>query len=1297
MINSHEVTVIGQNLRYNSSDTFLCLPVTNLCLIEYVYYGISVHRAELSAGVSSRTSSILVVGTENDTVIKLIATQPVSFYVNESPTNINNSPVNLTAGMQYSCDIKIDRLDTVYIRSFYDLTGIKIVTNKPVFVLSGHRCGRMPPDVPSCDLLIEQVPPTTLWGTEYYTAPLATRRSYTIKILAAYNSTVVDIYCNNTRESYNISEGKYMKKTLSVQEYCAINSTRPVLVAQFSHGQEDDTTGNGDPMMTLVPATNQYNNKFQFSTLKSQLDFTHHINIIVLAEYYQPELIYLISGGVNRSLNMHQWTPIMFNNVTEAYGLQMNISEGVSEVFHGNTSALMTTSVYGFAGYNAYGHPGGCNTIKACAEIIVELFDQLENENNSASFTCQATGEPIPNISWYFNDVMINVSDTSKYRIESKIATIEDTLEVFNVTSSDVGSYICMATNELGNDSSIGILTVNSAAELVKLLHIQEGLNITLTCSGAGHPPPQVEWRKVDGTFSNRTTLSNSSMSTNEGNVTRVTVELIITGAYRCDNGIYECSVSNLLNTVTNTVNLSVLLDFSGCCAEKDATWRIRWPSTMKGKTEIQSCPGGAESVGNASRLCDNKANWQEPNMDNCSTIEITRIMEEVNNLTPDSVEPEAVVALTGRLTNITTMERAIFPSDLQNTLTTLETFLSIADEAPSAFNATALENLVSIVDNIIDLRNNASFNALESRNMEEDDDKPNNSTGAQVLQLITRQSSLLGSTLKLSNNESADITIVGNNIVMNAQLLSQADINNGTGITFPMEGSDLESVLASSKVPTAAIISEEDPVLVINTYLADPFYLPDDFDGVGEFSLSSPVLMVQLSSNNSSNTKFSEDDYLLLNFTIFEKSKLPRCVFWQPERELWSDEGLTTTKDNSSNLTKCQSSHLTSFAVLVDTQGASTSSTGEAKVLSIVSYIGCGISILSLLLTIVAMLFWRKSVYQGVHNFNHFNLALSLMIGLIIFTSSIETATDNEVACAVVAGLLHYFFLAAFTWMLCEGIYLFVHLNFIFYSGFFTKWYFFVGLGYGLPIPIVAISAGVAHDYYGTDRTCWLSEKKGTIWTFVAPMLLIIAVNLIFLFKSMIIVYGSKRNSPQQSTHIQTAKSMVIAAIVLLPLLGSTWVIGLFAVNEDTTIFACIFAVLNSLQGFFIFIFYVLRQDKVRTSTSSKLRSFASRVLSTLQKGRMSFVEYSDTTNLKTAKTGQCTNDNPSHYASHDAHHGNISSSPKTPTVNVTENTGISNPLYTEVSRKTIVNTPGTLDAVDEEDSDTVIYSTVQ
>ena len=97
-------------------------------------------------------------------------------------------------------------------------------------------------------------------------------------------------------------------------------------------------------------------------------------------------------------------------------------------------------------------------------EITVELVDQLENETNPTSFMCQATGEPVPNISWYFNDIMINVSDTNKYMVMStsiNITTFEGRLEVFNAASYDVGTYVCIATNELGSDRSVGVLTVN--------------------------------------------------------------------------------------------------------------------------------------------------------------------------------------------------------------------------------------------------------------------------------------------------------------------------------------------------------------------------------------------------------------------------------------------------------------------------------------------------------------------------------------------------------------------------------------------------------------------------------------------------------------------------------------------------------------------------------------------------------------------------------------------------------------------------------------------------------------------
>ena len=33
---------------------------------------------------------------------------------------------------------------------------------------------------------------------------------------------------------------------------------------------------------------------------------------------------------------------------------------------------------------------------------------------------------------------------------------------------------------------------------------------------------------------------------------------------------------------------------------------------------------------------------------------------------------------------------------------------------------------------------------------------------------------------------------------------------------------------------------------------------------------------------------------------------------------------------------------------------------------------------------------------------------------------------------------------------MLCEGIFLYIYLNFLFYDGFFVKWYFFLSVGWG-------------------------------------------------------------------------------------------------------------------------------------------------------------------------------------------------------------------------------------------------------
>ena len=89
------------------------------------------------------------------------------------------------------------------------------------------------------------------------------------------------------------------------------------------------------------------------------------------------------------------------------------------------------------------------------------MVDAAQNEGESASFTCQATGGPAPTISWYFNNTLL--ANGMKYTISetSSSTTISSTLTIMSVQSSDVGTYTCNATNVVSNDTSSGVLTVN--------------------------------------------------------------------------------------------------------------------------------------------------------------------------------------------------------------------------------------------------------------------------------------------------------------------------------------------------------------------------------------------------------------------------------------------------------------------------------------------------------------------------------------------------------------------------------------------------------------------------------------------------------------------------------------------------------------------------------------------------------------------------------------------------------------------------------------------------------------------
>ena len=344
---SDRVTILGQTLSTRSSETFTVMPVLKLPAEEYIYYGLSMSNDDFDGG-AVRYSSILIVGTENKTIMKLNVTQQVTVFINRQyhvlKTGIESQHV-------------IDELQTVFITSANDLSGTKIVTNKPVSVFSGHRCTN---NYDMCSHQVEQIPPTEYWGKIFYTTPLIGTEIYSIRFLAAYSSTNISIICSNGEIdlTYYLDEGDIGYKSCNF--YCSVHSSKPILVTQFSHEDQGGRTFSSS-VMTLVPGRRHYTSRFAVSAMRlvAQVGFVHSIHVIVTEEFYQRDKIFL--RNTNRLIPIGQrflWRRIVGkDNTTEAYVTLLQTSNEIrAEIYHSNKDALMTYMMYGFTGTDGYGH-----------------------------------------------------------------------------------------------------------------------------------------------------------------------------------------------------------------------------------------------------------------------------------------------------------------------------------------------------------------------------------------------------------------------------------------------------------------------------------------------------------------------------------------------------------------------------------------------------------------------------------------------------------------------------------------------------------------------------------------------------------------------------------------------------------------------------------------------------------------------------------------------------------------------------------------------------------------------------
>ena len=81
----------------------------------------------------------------------------------------------------------------------------------------------------------------------------------------------------------------------------------------------------------------------------------------------------------------------------------------------------------------------------------------------------------------------------------------------------------------------------------------------------------------------------------------------------------------------------------------------------------------------------------------------------------------------------------------------------------------------------------------------------------------------------------------------------------------------------------------------------------------------------------------------------------------------------------------------------------------------------------------------------------------------------------------------------------------------------------------------------------------------------------------------------GDENKMPRIDTALIISQSRIAFACNVL--LGITWIFALLAVGKATMYFQWLFCVFNSLQGFFIFVFYTLRNQDVKKSWTKRGR----------------------------------------------------------------------------------------------------------
>ncbi|XP_048051825.1 adhesion G protein-coupled receptor E3-like [Megalobrama amblycephala] len=353
----------------------------------------------------------------------------------------------------------------------------------------------------------------------------------------------------------------------------------------------------------------------------------------------------------------------------------------------------------------------------------------------------------------------------------------------------------------------------------------------------------------------------------------------------------------------------------------------------------------------------------------------------------------------------------------------------------------------------------------------------------------------------------------------------------------------------------------------------------PDFFNTSDDTIKTMMSTVISATLPKTTNTKLTKPvNFTLIHIREFDPSGSLSCVYWNISE--WIVDGCSVLETNSS-YTVCSCVHLSTFALIMQTSRPPESNS-LLDVLNLVCVI-VGLVFFSLDLLTFALCQWSP----GVNNVARINICISLLLAHLLFLLTqqfLRLIRHHQVLCAAISGVLHFLFLSGFVWMFIEAVLLFICVKNLSQISskkreVLSSRYLCV-IGYMVALVVVGVSVGLLPEGYGSEH-CWIKMDKGFIWSFLGPVCVILALNIILFINIFINLNSTLKNLNAEVSQMKQTKIMVFKTLAQFVVLGCSWILGFFTNGRKEL--EILFLILNSQQGTFIFLVYCVLNNEIR------------------------------------------------------------------------------------------------------------------